>query len=131
MIDRIRYEKRLLAALERSPVTTLLGPRQCGKTILARKICGRMGGTFLDLERRTDQARLENPELFLGSLSGLVVLDEVQRMPSLLEVIRPLSDREDRPATFLLLGRASPRLIKNTSETLAGRTEFVDLSGFS
>lgn len=90
-----------------------------------------MGGTFLDLERRTDQARLENPELFLGSLSGLVVLDEVQRMPSLLEVIRPLSDREDRPATFLLLGRASPRLIKNTSETLAGRTEFVDLSGFS
>lgn len=130
MIDRVRYENRLLTSLERSPVTTLLGPRQCGKTTLARKICARMGGTFLDLERRADQARLQNPELFLGSLSGLVVLDEVQRMPSLLEVIRPLSDREDRPATFLLLGSASPKLIKNTSETLAGRTEFVDLSGF-
>ena len=131
MISRKRHENLLVTSLKRSPVTTLLGPRQCGKTTLARKIWTSMGGTFLDLERRSDQARLENPELFLGSLFGLVVLDEVQRMPSLLEVIRPLSDREERPATFLLLGSASPQLVKNASESLAGRTEFVDLSGFS
>lgn len=130
MIDRIRFENRLLASLKRSPVTTLLGPRQCGKTTLARKIWSRLGGTYLDLEKQSDRARLDNPELFLGSLSGLIVLDEVQREPSLLEVIRSLSDRKDRPASFLLLGSASPEIVKNASETLAGRTEFVDLSGF-
>jgi uncharacterized protein len=130
MIDRTRYENQLLYSLKRSPVTTLLGPRQCGKTTLARKLWEQMGGTYLDLERRNDRSRLENPELFLGSLSGLIVLDEVQRIPSLLEVIRPLSDRETRPATFLLLGSASPEIVRGVSESLAGRTEFVDLSGF-
>ena len=89
-----------------------------------------MGGTYLDLERRSDRARLENPELFLETLSGLVVIDEIQKMASLMEVIRPLSDREGRTATFLLLGSASPDIIKGASETLAGRTEFIDLAGF-
>ena len=130
MIDRNRYENKLLLALKRSPVTTLLGPRQCGKTTLARGVWNKMGGTYLDLERRSDRARLENPELFLEALSGLVVIDEIQRIPSLLEIIRPLSDREDKPATFLLLGSASPDIVKGASESLAGRTEFVDLAGF-
>lgn len=112
------------------PVTTLLGPRQCGKTTLARKLCEKHGGTYLDLERRSDRIRLSNPEAFLGSLNGLVVIDEVQGMPLLMEVLRPLADRDDRPATFLLLGSASPSLLKGTSETLAGRTGFVDLHGF-
>ncbi len=131
MIDRPRYKNKLLLALKRSPVTTLLGPRQCGKTTLAREIWNQMGGTYLDLERRSDRARLENPELFLETLSGLVVIDEIQKMASLMEVIRPLSDREGRTATFLLLGSASPDIIKGASETLAGRTEFIDLSGFN
>lgn len=130
MIDRKRYENQLLLALKRSPVTTLLGPRQCGKTTLAREVWNQMGGTYLDLERRRDRARFENPEMFLEALSGLVVIDEVQRIPSLLEVIRPLSDREGSPATFLLLGSASPDIVKGASESLAGRTEFVDLAGF-
>jgi len=130
MIDRPRYKIKLLLALKRSPVTTLLGPRQCGKTTLAREIWNQMGGTYLDLERRSDRARLENPELFLETLSGLVVIDEIQKMASLMEVIRPLSDREGRTATFLLLGSASPDIIKGASETLAGRTEFIDLAGF-
>lgn len=130
MIERPRYVRKLLAALERSPVTTLLGPRQSGKTTLARIVWQELGGIYLDLEKRADLARLKNPELFLSSLSGLVVLDEVQRMPDLFEVIRPLADRVGRPATFLLLGSASPELVRGSSETLAGRTTFVDLSGF-
>ena len=109
---------------------TLLGPRQSGKTTLARSIWEKLGGTYLDLDLRSDQARLANPESFLGSLTGLVVIDEVQRDPGLLQVLRPLADRKDRPATFLLLGSASPEIVKGASETLAGRTEFVDLSGF-
>jgi predicted AAA+ superfamily ATPase len=130
MIARPRYEQRVLSALERSPVVTLLGPRQSGKTTLARGIWEKLGGTYLDLDLRSDQTRLSNPESFLGSLKGLVVLDEVQRDPTLLRLLRPLADRMDRPATFLLLGSASPEIVRNASETLAGRTEFVDLSGF-
>lgn len=112
------------------PVTTLLGPRQCGKTTLARAIWEKLGGTFLDLEKRSDRIRLSSPEAFLGSLSGLVVIDEIQREPSLMEVLRPLADRTDSHAAFLLLGSASPALIRGASESLAGRTGFVDLHGF-
>lgn len=122
--------QELEESLKLMPVTTLLGPRQCGKTTIARMLCERHVGTYLDLERGSDRIRLSNPEGFLGSLNGLVVIDEVQRMPSLMEVIRPLADRDKRPATFLLLGSASHSLLRGTSETLAGRTGFVDLHGF-
>jgi len=130
MINRPRYLEELEKSLKLMPVTTLLGPRQCGKTTIARMLCEKHGGTYLDLERRSDRIRLSNPEAFLGSLNGLVVIDEVQKMPSLMEVLRPLADRDERPATFLLLGSASPSLLTGTSETLAGRTGFVDLHGF-
>lgn len=130
MIRRARYEEKLLESLRRMPVTTLLGPRQCGKTTLARSIWEKLGGTYLDLEKRSDRNRLSNPETFLGALSGLVVIDEVQREPSLMEVLRPLADRTGNPAAFLLLGSASPALIRGASESLAGRTGFVDLHGF-
>lgn len=130
MINRPRYLEALEELLRLMPVTTLLGPRQCGKTTIARMLCEKHGGTYLDLERRSDRVRLSNPEAFLGSLNGLVVIDEVQKSPSLMEVLRPLADRGERPATFLLLGSASPTLLKGTSETLAGRTGFVDLHGF-
>lgn len=130
MINRPGYLSALEESLRLMPVTTLLGPRQCGKTTLARRLCEKHGGTYLDLERRSDRARLSNPEAFLGALSGLVVIDEIQSMPSLMEVLRPLADREHRPATFLILGSSSLSLLRESAETLAGRTGFVDLQGF-
>ena len=131
MIERSEYKNRLLKAVNRSPVTILLGPRQCGKTTLAREIWKKLGGTYLDLDTTGDITRLQNPELFLKSLKGLVVIDEIQQMPSLFRILRPLADRYEIPARFLLLGSASPEIIRGVSETLAGRAEFIDLSGFN
>ncbi len=129
MISRSGYLQRLLTAIERSPVTALLGPRQSGKTTLARMVSNQLGSTFFDLESRQDVQRLQNPELALSSLQGLVIIDEVQRMPQLFDVLRVLADRES--ARFLILGSASPEVVKGVSESLAGRVEFVDLSGFN
>jgi len=130
MIPRDRFTRRVETALARAPVTTLLGPRQCGKTTLARAIGGERGATHFDLESVPDQRRLENPELVLGSLGGLVVLDEIQLMPELFGVLRVLVDRPDNDARFLVLGSASPDIVENASQTLAGRTEIVELTGF-
>ncbi len=131
MITRQHYLDKIDTAMQRSPVVSLLGPRQCGKTTLARLYADGHTGTYFDLESAPDQRRLQNPELMLGSLSGLVILDEIQIMPELFSVLRVLVDRPDNKASFLILGSASPDIIKNVSETLAGRTEFVELSGFS
>ena len=129
MIARRAYLAELGSAVRRSPVTALLGPRQCGKTTLARAFGASRRATHFDLESVPDRQRLQNPELTLGSLKGLVVLDEIQAMPELFAVLRVLVDR--RPAMrFLILGSASPALIKGVSETLAGRVEFVELAGF-
>ena len=129
MISRSGYLKQLMTAIERSPVTALLGPRQSGKTTLARMISNELDSSFFDLESRQDVQRLQNPELALSSLQGLVIIDEVQRMPQLFDVLRVLADRES--ARFLILGSASPEVVKGVSESLAGRVEFVDLSGFN
>lgn len=86
--------------------------------------------TYLDLENPTDEARLDRPQLTLSGLRGLVVIDEVQRRPELFPLLRVLADREDAPAQFLLLGSASPELVKDASESLAGRVRFLDLGGF-
>jgi hypothetical protein len=120
----------LRAALRASPVVALLGPRQCGKTTLARALAGPRTA-YLDLEDPADAARLEQPATALSPLRGLVVIDEVQRAPSLLTVLRVLADRRPPPARFLLLGSAAPELIRGASETLAGRVAFVDMGGFS
>ena len=133
MLPRPDYLRQLETALARSPVTALLGPRQCGKTTLARHIAdSRSAGqaTFFDLESAPDERRLENPELALGRLRGLVVLDEIQRLPHLFNVLRVLADRPAAPAKFLILGSASPMLVRGVSESLAGRVEFVELGGF-
>lgn len=130
MIDRPTYLNRLTLAVRRSPVTALLGPRQCGKTTLARIFGESRKSTYFDLESQPDLRRLQNPELVLGSLRGVVTLDEVQIMPSLFNVLRVLADHPKIQARFLILGSASPEVIKNVSETLAGRVEFVELSGF-
>ncbi len=130
MIQRTYYLDRLKTAVSRSPVTALLGPRQCGKTTLARQFTQFEPSTFFDVESLPDQRRLQNPELMLGSLHGLVVLDEIQEMPELFQVLRVLVDRPENQARFLILGSASPEIIKFASETLAGRLEFIELQGF-
>ena len=130
MIDRPSYIKKLSDALRRSPITALLGPRQSGKTTLARLFGKGKKATYFDLESQPDLQRLQNPELMLGALQGVVILDEIQEMPELFPVLRVLADRPENPSHFLILGSASPYLIRNVSETLAGRVEFVELSGF-
>jgi len=130
MIERPFYLDRLSQALRRSPVTALLGPRQCGKTTLARRFAQGQDAVFFDLESQPDRQRLQNPELVLGSLAGLVILDEIQEMPELFRVLRVLVDRPESRARYLVLGSASPGIVKNVSETLAGRVELVELAGF-
>ena len=125
VVGRIR---RTLAA---NPVCALLGPRQSGKTTLARLVSERRKLVHLfDLETAVARRQLSEPELALGPLRGLVVIDEIQRDPRLFEVLRPLADRPGTPARFLVLGSASPQLVKGVSESLAGRVGFVDLGGF-
>jgi predicted AAA+ superfamily ATPase len=133
VIDRARHRQRILEALDRQPVVALLGARQVGKTTLARDIMNRFGGPAVrfDLEDPDDLARLDEPKLALGSREGLVVIDEVQRRPDLFPVLRVLVDRPDSKARFLVLGSASPELLRQTSETLAGRVSFHTLTGFS
>ncbi|MCX6893312.1 MAG: ATP-binding protein [Verrucomicrobiota bacterium] len=129
-IQRSRVLDELQRALKRSPVVALLGPRQCGKTTLAHQLAD-SDRHFFDLDSSLDrQALSAAPERTLTPLRGLVVLDEVQTMPQLLPVLRVLSDRPGTPARFLLLGSASPDLIRGAAESLAGRVAFVRLSGF-
>lgn len=132
MITRARLLAALKESLARSPVTVLLGPRQSGKTTMARQLAAQASpsATFFDLELPSDRARLSEAELALTSLTGLVVIDEIQLRPELFSLIRPLSDREPRRAHFLLLGSASPQVMKGASESLAGRASFVDMGGF-
>lgn len=130
MITRPYYQNAINTALGRSPVTALLGPRQCGKTTLARVFASQREAHFFDLESPIDRQRLQNPELMLSSLSGLIIIDEIQIMPELFNVLRVLADRHGNSSRFLILGSASPTLMKSVSETLAGRIEFIDLSGF-
>ncbi|HXV62192.1 MAG TPA: ATP-binding protein [Vicinamibacteria bacterium] len=121
---------RVERALKLYPAVALLGPRQCGKTTLARMIADRAPCEFLDLENPVDRRRLSAPMTALERLTGLVIIDEVQRLPELFQLIRVLVDRPASSATFLLLGSASPGLVRGVSESLAGRIGFVDLSGF-
>lgn len=132
MIVRSALLQKLRRGLEESRVTALLGPRQCGKTTLARTLMDAPGGaTWFDLENPRDAARLENPMLTLEPLRGLVIIDEFQRLPALAPVLRVLCDRPDLPARFLILGSASPDLIKSSSESLAGRIRYVDMTGLT
>lgn len=129
MVERPGHLSELRRLLDRSPVVALLGARQVGKTTLARALAADAPSTFFDLEDPEDAARLQVPKLALGELRGLVVLDEVQRVPELFEVLRVLADRRNRPARFLVLGSASPAMVKQVSESLAGRIAYHDLSG--
>lgn len=130
MLERFLAKKHVEMRLREGPVVALLGPRQCGKTTLAREIAASKRSTYFDLEDPPSAARLAEPMTALGRLRGLVVIDEVQRMPGLFPLLRVLADRPERPARFLLLGSASAELAGGASETLAGRVAFVELGGF-
>lgn len=129
MIDRPEAKKRVESSFRVHPAVVLEGPRQCGKSTLARMIGG-SDAVYFDLERAVDLQKLATPEQTLGPLRGLVVIDEVQRLPQLFPPLRVLLDRPDVPAKFLLAGSASPDLVKGLSESLAGRMGMVDLAGF-
>lgn len=119
------------AALDRNPVTVLTGPRQSGKTTLARQILSEDSTGYFDLEDPVSLTRLEEPMTALGPLRGLVVIDEIQRRPDLFPVLRVLADRRGLPARFLILGSASGDLLQQSSESLAGRVERIMIGGFS
>ena len=129
LIDRKSYRAQIQDSLAQFRITALLGPRQCGKTTLARTFAAG-SQSYFDLEDPLDLARLEAPRQTLGKLAGLVVIDEIQRQPDLFPLLRVLADRPTTPARFLILGSASPSLVRGVSESLAGRVGFVDLSGF-
>jgi hypothetical protein len=112
-------------------VVALVGPRQSGKTTLAQQLVASDSPNYFDLEDPVNLARLEEPMTALGALRGMVVIDEVQRRPDLFPVLRVLADRKPLPARFLILGSASPGMLQQSSESLAGRLEVVVLSGFS
>jgi predicted AAA+ superfamily ATPase len=133
MIPRDRHTQRIRQLLDHHPAVAILGARQVGKTTLAREILSHAEtpGTLLDLEDPDDVARLEEPMLALRDLKGLVVIDEVQRRPDLFAVLRVLIDRPAAPARFLILGSASRDLIRQSSETLAGRIIYHELDGFA
>jgi predicted AAA+ superfamily ATPase len=131
MLPRSSLFASLLAALARAPVVALLGPRQCGKTTLARQLVPVASANYFDLEDPISLARLEEPLTALAELRGTVVIDEVQRRPELFPILRVLADRADAPARFLILGSASPVLLRQSSESLAGRLEIVEMAGFS
>ena len=131
MIQRPQIVARIRKALKRSRVVALIGPRQCGKTTLARQLVPAGSTRYLDLETPADLARLTEPMTALSPLRGLVVIDEIQRRPELFPILRVLVDRTPLPARFLILGSASPGLLRQASESLAGRIETVRLSGFS
>jgi predicted AAA+ superfamily ATPase len=114
----------------RNPAVALIGPRQCGKTTLARQLATPYTSGYFDLEDPTTAFLLEQPMSVLSRLEGLVVIDEAQRVPNLFPVLRVLADREGQPATFLILGSASPELSHQASESLPGRVEIIEMGGF-
>jgi len=130
MIERSHWLESIQTALQRSRIVALIGPRQVGKTTLARRFVSPDSLNYFDLEDPVSLARLAEPMTALASLAGLVVIDEVQRAAELFPVLRVLADRNDRPARFLLLGSASPALLRQASESLAGRIEMIEIAGF-
>lgn len=130
LIPRPAVIAQIDRALAIHPIAALLGPRQCGKTTVARMIREQQPATYFDLENPVDVRRLSAPLTVLESLAGLVIIDEVQQRPDLFDLLRVLVDRPENTARFLLLGSASPQLVRGAAQSLAGRVGFIDLAGF-
>lgn len=128
---RLDLQQAIAQALTRSRVVMLVGPRQCGKTTLAHQFVPADALNYFDLEDPVGLVRLDQPMTALQGLTSLVVIDEVQRRPELFPVLRVLCDRTPLPARFLILGSASPELLRQSSESLAGRVEVIRMGGFS
>src|ERR1700719_1889190 len=131
MLERPQLLARLRAGLKTSPAVALFGPRQCGKTTLARQLAGTSKSTYFDLENPVDLARLSEPMTALEQMRGLIVIDEVQRHPDLFPILRVFLNGKPIRARFLILGSASPELLRQSSETLAGRLAIVEMAGFT
>ncbi len=133
MIERSAHRRAVEKLLKQFPVVGILGVRQCGKTTLAGQVAAKRRGTTerFDLENPVDRDRLSDPMLTLAPLRGLVILDEIQRRPDLFPVLRTLADRKPVRTRFLVLGSASPDLLRQSSESLAGRIAYMELEGFS
>lgn len=125
LLDRIR------TCLARAPVTVLTGPRQAGKTTLARELLAEDSPNYFDLEDPVSLARLDEPRTALDPLKGLIVIDEVQRRPDLFPLLRVLADRRESRSRFLILGSASGDLLRQSAESLAGRAERIEIGGFT
>lgn len=132
MVPRTGHETTLRQLLDEFPVVAIVGARQVGKTTLAHRLIENTKGpvTFFDLEDPTDERRLADPKLALEALRGLIVIDEVQRLEGLFPLLRVLVDRPGDPARFLILGSASPALLRQSSESLAGRIAYHELPSF-
>jgi len=130
MIARPGIEVRIRTALGRSRAVVLVGPRQSGKSTLARRFLPADHPNYFDLEDPAGRLSLAEPMTALAALQGMVVIDEVQHAPELFRVLRVLIDRGNRPGQYLLLGSASPTLLRQTSETLLGRVEVIEIAGF-
>jgi len=131
MIERPSYISEIQAALQRSRIVALIGPRQSGKTTLAQMLVLPDSVNYFDLEDPVSLIRLEEPMTALRDLTGLVVIDEIQRRPELFPILRVLADRSPLKTRFLILGSVSPDLVREASESLAGRLETISVSGFS
>jgi predicted AAA+ superfamily ATPase len=131
VIQRLDIKQRIETSLGRSRIVELVGPRQSGKTTLAREFVPPTSRNYFDLEDPASLIAIEQPMTALRELRGLVVIDEAQRMPELFPVLRVLADRNPLPAKFLILGSAAPEMMRNASESLAGRKERIELGGFT
>ncbi len=133
MISRGHLKEEIRRSLAHNPVTALLGPRQCGKTTLARQIGDQSDASYFDMQDPEVAAAFRNPKLVLDTLEGLIILDEAQLLPALYPVLRVLVDKDRRVGAkrrFLLLGSAAPQLVKGISESLAGRIHMIPMQGF-
>lgn len=130
-IDRIRIRTEIARALDQFRGVILVGPRQVGKTTLARTFVPASSSNYFDLEDAVVAEQFRAPRTLLEGLHGLVAIDEVQHAPELFRLLRVLMDRDDAPAKFLLLGSASPSLLRQTSESLLGRVAVIEIGGFS
>ena len=131
MIKRKALLSEIRDKINRYKVTVLLGPRQCGKTTITKEIADETEAEYFDLEDPDCPLQEERAKIVLERYNNLVIIDEIQLQPSLFSLLRVLSDRRNHPSRFLILGSASPSIIKNVSESLAGRAAFIEMGGFT